>query len=145
MFLIDTILQFSVRWDFWVLFQALGHISDDLLVSLPSEVVVVDQRLGIICMQDRHGLVIAGVGSLCRGHVQLGETLLQVDVEVLECRRIFFSRIALSRVWRQESGVVLVLRRVRVLKAGLLRDHAPTLLLRANQLVLRKAGGQVLD
>ena len=95
-----------------MLFQILGHFSDDLFVGLTFKVVMVDHRLSIICMQYRDRLVIARICSLSRGHVHFGEALLQIDIEVLKCRCIFFSCIALSSVWGHESGVVLVLHRV---------------------------------
>ena len=101
-----------MAWYFWVLLQALGHVSDYLFVCLSSEVVMVDHGLSIIGMQDRDRFVIASIRSLSRGHVQFGEALLQIDIEILKCGCIFLSCIALSRVRSQESGVVLLLHRV---------------------------------
>ena len=100
-----------MAWYFWVLLQTLGHVSDYLFVCLPSEVVVVDHGLSIIGMQDRDRFVIASIRSLRRGHVQFGEALLQIDIEVLKYGCIFLFCIAVSRVWSQKSGVVLLLHR----------------------------------
>ena len=99
MLLIDTILKLSMSRYLRLLFQTLCHIFDDLLVCLSFEVFMINHGWSIVCVEDRYRLVVAGVGSLSGRHVHLGETSLEIGIEVVKYWRILGSRVTVSGIW----------------------------------------------